>query len=293
MDRKTARGHPRGRVLIAAVLVLAVVAALGVGAAPAAAAAGCDCHTAEPPTATAAHAPYVVSITDCATCHVDWVAPHPDVGPPIVWMSDKKTPDGGLKVRAWVLIARPVPLGFEALGQPGVVVHLQQRLWGETAYSDVAQTTTNDDGDAVFTIASPAAFATYRAIAQGHVGPVFGGGTRLFEPRRAELLPKAVVTLRLTNLRNGAVRLGVAVRARGTVRPADLGGKVSFVVQKRVNVGWRTRPKLAGHAQVSTTGSYSWRFTPKSRGLWRVQAGGGGTDLTRGDSSPWRQFRVK
>ncbi len=59
MDTKTARGHPRGRLLIALVLVPALVAALGIGAAPAAAQTGCDCHTAVPPTngAPAAHAP--------------------------------------------------------------------------------------------------------------------------------------------------------------------------------------------------------------------------------------------
>jgi hypothetical protein len=63
------------RFVLAAVLCLA--AALAIGAAPALAADGCTCHTADPPTATAAHAPLVAGVTDCTVCHLGRTAPTP------------------------------------------------------------------------------------------------------------------------------------------------------------------------------------------------------------------------
>ena len=277
------------RIVVAIVLCLAV-AALGVGAAPALAAGGCDCHTADPPTATAAHAPFVVGVA-CTTCHADWVVPHADVGPPWLLLSSR-TSATGCDLSGWVGVLQ-VFVGKK--DHSDVVVYLQQRLWGATEFTDLTQVTTDATGNFAFTVASPPAFAAYRAIARGHVGPLVKGGTSLFEPAVRALLPKPIVSMKLLGLRNGAVRLGHSVRASGTVRPADVEGDVQFIVQKKVKSGnWKTRPLLGGKAAISATGNFSWKFTPKSHGLFRVQASAGDhSETTRLGSSRWSQVIIK
>ena len=280
------------KLVLAAALCLA--AALSIGAAPALAADGCDCHTVEPLSATAAHAPFVVSVADCTVCHTDWTVPHPDVGPPALWLSGKSTA-AGYELSPRLGVMSFVGPGPGWVGHSGVVVYLQQRLWGATEFTDLSQVTTDSGGGATFTVTSPVPFAAYRAVAQGHVGALIAGGTRLFEPTLRELLPAPTVTLKkLFYLKHGKVRLGKTVRARGKVRPADLGGKVTFLVQKRRPGKWVTRPALAGDATIRATGSFSWKFTPKSRGLWRVRADTDAhSDTTSWGSSPWRKVRVR
>ena len=56
----------------------------------------------------------------------------------------------------------------------------------------------------------------------------------------------------------------------GTVAPADLGGKVTIRVQKRVNGKWV--PCFSVKRAISATGTYSWKWTPRHRGLDRVAA---------------------
>ena len=104
MDTKTARGHPYGRMLTTLVPALALVATLGTCAAPALAQDGCDCHTAVPPTATAAHASYVASVTDCTACHVDWVVPHPDAGRSTLVLSGRSI-ETGFRLSGWIGVA--------------------------------------------------------------------------------------------------------------------------------------------------------------------------------------------
>ena len=281
------------RRIVLAVLLCLATAALGITAAPALAADGCTCHTAEPPTATAAHAPLVVGV-DCTTCHIDWVVPHPNAGPPFQQLSSRTSATGHQLVGV-VFHLKGGVMNLKVVPHPDVIVYLQQRLWGATEFTDLTQVTTGSDGKYAFTVASPPPFATYRAIAQGHVLALVGGGTALFEPGARELLPKAVVTLKLLGLRNGAVKLGRSVRASGTVKPADMGGKVEFIVQKKLKSGsWKTRSILGGKAAVTATGAYSWKFTPKGRGLFRVQASTDQySETTRRGVSRWRPVIIK
>ena len=286
-------GTMRGKIVLAVLLCLAT--ALGIGAAPALAADGCTCHTAEPPTATAAHAPLVAAVTDCTTCHTAWTVPHPVAGSPWHQLSGR-TVEAGYQLEAWVGVRKLIlpAMKLVSVGHPDVVVYLQQRLWGATEFTDLTQVTTGSDGKYSFTVPSPVPFAAYRGISQGHVGALVGGGAALFEPGERVLLPKAVAKLKLLGLRNGAVKLGRSVRASGTVKPADIGGNVHFVVQKRQSGGWHTRPLLGGKAAISATGTYSWKFTPKSRGLFRVQASTDQhSETTRWGTSPWRQVVIK
>ena len=106
----------KSKFVLAVVLCLAV-AALGIGAAPALAADGCTCHTVEPPTATAAHAPLVVGVTACTTCHKGMTVPHPDLPEPTLYV---KPYAAGIGADVRGGLSRPWLLA-------GVVVYIQQR----------------------------------------------------------------------------------------------------------------------------------------------------------------------
>jgi len=265
----------RCKIVLAALLCLAS-AALGIGVAPALAADGCTCHTAVPPTggAPAAHAPLVVGV-DCATCHSGWVEPHPDTG---IYYANLwgGSSDAGYKLNGRV----GFPTIGGLLGHPGVLVYLQQRLWRATAFTDLTQVTTGSEGGFSFIVASPVPFAAHRAIAQGHVVTLGGGGTSLFGPKATTLLPTPTLTLKLHGRFDYGVithpaylTLGDSVRVNGTVRPRDLGGKVTIRVQRRVNHNhhkWITR--ITVKRVISATGTYSWTFTPGTRGRYWVGA---------------------
>ena len=174
---------------------------------------------------------------------------------------------------------------------------------GATAFTDLTQVTTGGKGGFSFIVASAPPFATYRAIAQGHVGPLFplvGGGTGLFMPKRTRLLPTPELTIMIRGfyvspITPARVKLGRTLRVDGSVAPADLGGKVTIRVQKRINHGWVTR--ITVKRAISATGTYNWEFTPKSRGAYRVDARIPATAahrgvVTRWTKGPWPTFQV-
>jgi hypothetical protein len=279
----------RPKFALATVLCLAA-AALASGAAPALARDGCDCHTAVPPTngAPAAHTPFVAIVSDCTVCHTDWVVPHPHAEAP--WLFVDRTPyvygthrlSGfvGVGVDLWIVRRHP-----------GVVVYLQERAWGETAFTDLGQVTTGAKGRFDFRVASPPRFATYRAIAQGHVGARIGGGTALFKP--AVTVPSLmipVLKLKLQGVTNGTVKIGHSVTANGTVSPADIGVKAIIRVQERVADKWVTRTIV--YRALSATGTFTYRFTPRELGVFRVKFRMQSTEEWEFAVSPTRQFRV-
>ena len=127
----------RRKIILATALCLAV-ATLGIGAAPALAAGGCTCHTAVPPTATAAHAPLVVAVSDCTTCHKGMTVPHPELLEPTLYIGKPYTAGLGTDVRGG--LRRPwLPLA-------GVVVYIQRREPAGTVYTDVGKVKTDVRG---------------------------------------------------------------------------------------------------------------------------------------------------
>jgi len=261
----------RRKTLFAVALCLVVVAALAIGAAPALAADGCAaCHT-TPPTgdAPAAHAPYVASVTDCATCHVGMTEPHAGLGGQVMQLS-KTTDSSGLG-----LVGR---LGSQTFGNPfiphpDVAVYLQQRLWGATEFTDLANVITDAGGGFAYTL-SPGAvvpYALYRVVTAGWVGPKL-----TFMPAKRSVKPTPELTVRLWGGVEGgywtpaSLWLGRSTTVKGTVKPEDVGGKVTIRVQKRVNHKWVTR--ITRTRAISDAGTYSWKWTPKTRGKFRVDA---------------------
>ena len=268
----------RRKIVLAVLLCMA--AALILGAPPALAADVCTtCHT-TPPTggAPAPHAPLVVGV-GCTTCHSDWVVPHPDAATGLRIDFSGRSAETGYQLKGRLGLHGPM-VATVLLGHPGVRVYLQQRLWGATAFTDLTQVTTGSEGGFSFIVASPVPFAAHRAIAQGHVVTLGGGGTSLFGPKATTLLPTPTLTLKLHGRFDYGIithpaylTLGDSVRVNGTVRPRDLGGKVTIRVQRRVNHNhhkWITR--ITVKRVISATGTYSWTFTPGTRGRYWVGA---------------------
>jgi hypothetical protein len=292
------RNHRRCGVLT--ILALGLVVALGLGAGPALAADGCDCHTVEPLTAPAAHTPYVAAVTDCATCHTAWTAPHPDVGSAMVWLSTKDTAAGcGLTGRVGLFPTIPRWLGsFAAVPHPGVAVYFQQRLAGTSEFVDLGQGVTDADGRATFTVTSPAARVIYRAVALGHYGKDRPGADVLWRPsvEMQDVMFTPTLTLRLVGLSRGVLAAGSRLTVRGKVLPVETAGNRVLVRLQRYyryssSPRWRTRSEKT--CTISATGGCSTAMTVNRVGLYRMRA----VFRPQGDwarvRTDCRQFRVR
>jgi len=279
------------KIVLAVVLCLAVVALLGVAAAPAAAATCTDCHV-SPDGPPAPACGDMVTGVDCATCHKG-MSPHPDLASLVksaldLWLWDLST-DTGYELRG--RLGKDIT-GFIFLGHPGVVVYLQQRLWGATDFTDLTQVTTEGRGGwFTYTVASPTPWAAYRAIAQGHV---FGVVPRLYMPQRTTLLPTPGLTLKLGGLTDRSITLGRSVTAKGTAAPTLLTGENvgATVFVKGPRTGRWLKAK-SGTAEISATGTYAWKYTPGRRGSFRVRAAIAATDNHNAVTTTWRYFKVK
>ena len=109
--------------------------------------------------------------------------------------------------------------------------------------------------------------------------------------------PMPTLTLRLRGLTRGAVGLGHAVIVAGKVTPTDMAGqKVRLTVQKwlvrKDRVG-RTGAYLFVNRTIIATGAYSWKYTPKLLGQYRVKANIPNTSAYHKVVTDWRRFRVK
>ena len=101
------------------------------------------------------------------------------------------------------------------------------------------------------------------------------------------------VTLKLSGLRAGALKLGRRVTANCTVTPSTLAGESCklTVQKKKKGVGWVRVATQAG--TIGPAGTYSWKYKPASRGSYRMQSSIAATTQHSSAKSPWRMFRVK
>ncbi|MCX6373569.1 MAG: hypothetical protein NTX16_10935 [Actinobacteria bacterium] len=269
----------RLKIVRAIVLCLGATAALGIGAAPALAARGCTCHGV-PPTggAPAAHAPLVVGVTHCTTCHVGWTVPHPEAVKPTsyidVWV--------GLGIFARGGLSRPfMPL-------KNVVVYVQKKRPAKTGYTRVGVVKTDACGLYGAQLGTVGPWMA-RAISQGLPGPPVVMPA-LSKPPHA--LPTPTLTFRLSGLTRRAVRLGHAVSLAGKVTPTRMAGrKVRLTVQKRDSAKSRWSTTIL-NPTISATGAYSRMYTPRHRGLYRCCAWIPETSAYHAASTDWRRFRV-
>ena len=293
----------RRKPVLAVVLCLGVVALLGVGASPAAAATCVDCHAVPPDGPPAPHGVLVAAVTDCTTCH-QGMSPHPaSLRIPGLSLSGKSTAAGlVLTGKLWqpgVVVFVDGPNGSYMLkvGLADVTVYLQQRLWADTEFTDLTQVTTDasdwGQGAYSYTVPSPVPFAAYRAIAQGTVVTSgLGSLGSYWRPAARELLPKPKLTFKLSGLTDRSIGLGRKLTVSGTVAPTDLAGQDVFVKWQE-KVGRRWADVRDHNETIRASGTYSWTFTVRKRGLFRIRAQIWPTPDTANVVTTWRQFTVK
>jgi len=99
------------------------------------------------------------------------------------------------------------------------------------------------------------------------------------------------VTLKLSGLTSGAMKLGKSVTAKGKVTPSSLAGsKVTLTVQER-GANWLTVKSVA--RAISASGAYSWKYKPARRGAYRMRAAIARTTAHAAAMTTWRPFNVK
>jgi len=100
------------------------------------------------------------------------------------------------------------------------------------------------------------------------------------------------VTLKLSGLTSGAMRLGKRVTAKGKVTPTSLAGsKVKLTVQKKRSARWVTVKSVA--RTISATGAYIWKYKPARRGAYHMRATIAKTVAHTAAKTTWRTFKVK
>jgi hypothetical protein len=100
------------------------------------------------------------------------------------------------------------------------------------------------------------------------------------------------VTLKLSGLKSGAMKLGKRVTATGKVTPTSLAGsKVRLTVQKKRGARWVTVKSVA--RTISASGVYSWKYKPAKRGAYRMRATIAKTAARTAATTKWRTFKVK
>ena len=263
-------------VILAAVLCLAV-ATLGIGAAPALAADGCTCHTAVPPTggASAAHAPYVASVTDCTVCHKGMTVPHPKL------VDAKLSFGAGLPIGPYLKGSPVIDLSGQLMRPSGrgisrVAVYLQQRAPAETAFVTVRKATTFRttiqwlsgpiyvDGNFDGSVTSPIWGATYRAVSRG----VAVAGKPVVGPALVETLLQPSTRIGLSGLdAKWRLKLGRSVTAQCRAFPVELvaGETATFTLVKE-RLGEQIVVQTAD-VTIGSTRRFGWTVTPASTGL--------------------------
>jgi subtilisin-like proprotein convertase family protein len=106
----------------------------------------------------------------------------------------------------------------------------------------------------------------------------------------AAVTPK--VTLKLSGLKSGAMKLGRSVTAKGKVTPTSLArSKVKLTVQKKRGSKWVTVKSMA--RTTSASSAYSWKYKPAKRGAYHMRATIAKTAAHTAAKTKWRTFKVK
>jgi photosystem II stability/assembly factor-like uncharacterized protein len=132
---------------------------------------------------------------------------------------------------------------------------------------------------------SAAAAAGSRRAAAAAAAPVAAGVYRY-------VVVNPALTLRLSGLRAGSLRLGHRVTVKGLVTPTSLAGsRVTLTVQRRHDGRWRA---VASRTRtIGAGGAYSWTYQPAKSGAYRVRASMSKTATHTAARTAWRTFRVK
>lgn len=120
-----------------------------------------------------------------------------------------------------------------------------------------------------------AAWALWARLAQADVAP--------FKPK---------VTLRVSGLASGVLRLGTRFAAKGKVVPTTLAGQKVTLTLQRYRLGkWRTVTTAV--RKIAGGGTWVWRHAPARRGTYRLRATVAKTLAHKAAASPWQRFLVR
>jgi M6 family metalloprotease-like protein len=103
--------------------------------------------------------------------------------------------------------------------------------------------------------------------------------------------PAPTLSLKLSGLTGGAVRLGKSVTAKGTATPNSLaGGTLTLTAQLKKGAKW-VNVKTAS-ATIRPTGAYSIKYKPAKNGTCRLRVTLAATDAHAAAATPWLTFKV-
>jgi hypothetical protein len=102
---------------------------------------------------------------------------------------------------------------------------------------------------------------------------------------------KPTLTVKLTGLSKGVLKLGKSLTATSRVTPANLGGKLTLTVQRERNGKWLA--VTTSTRTITASGTYSWTYKPTARATYRLKAAISATATHMAVTTPWITFAVK
>ena len=100
------------------------------------------------------------------------------------------------------------------------------------------------------------------------------------------------LTLTLTGLKSGALKLGKRLTAKGTVTPSGLAGeKVTLTVQRKQGGKWRKAKTLT--CTIAVSGTYSGKYKLAKKGSYRIRASIAKTAANTAAATKWLRFKVR
>jgi hypothetical protein len=116
------------------------------------------------------------------------------------------------------------------------------------------------------------------------------GGTAT-STARFTVLVKPILTLKLSGLTRGILKLGKTLTVSGNVTPKNLAGKLTLTVQyKRGNTWVKATSWLRA---LTMSGTYSITYKPSKRASYRIQATIAKTATHTAATTAWLAFTVK
>ena len=123
-----------------------------------------------------------------------------------------------------------------------------------------------------------------------HGWAVGAGGTILAYTSGVLVTPH--LTLKLSGLKSGALKLGKRLTAKGKVTPASLAGsKVTLTVQRKQGGKWRKVKSTT--RTIRASGAYSGKYKPTKKGSYRIRATMAKTGTNTAATTKWRTFKVR
>jgi hypothetical protein len=100
------------------------------------------------------------------------------------------------------------------------------------------------------------------------------------------------LTLKLSGLKSGALKLGESLTAKGTVTPTSLAGsKVNLTVQRQQSGAWHKLKSL--RCTIGAGGAYHATYKPARKGSYLVRATIARTSAHAAAATAWMKFKVK